>query len=82
MLDPEGTIFAFGEYPQALKENDVEITTTVDSRGYYLGSDGAYYAKVTATPAGTGYKFDWDGTGPQWSKVLFTILRFYLYPGG
>ena len=27
MLDPEGTIVAFGEYPQHLK-NDVEITTT------------------------------------------------------
>lgn len=77
MLDPEGTIVAFGEYPQALKENDVEITTTVDSRGYYLGSDGAYYAKVTATPAGTGYKFDWDGTGPtveQGTIYYFKVL--------
>lgn len=40
----------FGEYPQTLKADDVTITETKDARGYYLGSDGKYYAKVTATP--------------------------------
>lgn len=40
----------FGEYPQTLKADDVTITGTKDARGYYLGSDGKYYAKVTATP--------------------------------
>lgn len=38
----------FGEYPQMLKKNDVTITDTQDARGYYLGSDGYYYAKITA----------------------------------
>ncbi len=47
----------FGEYPQSLKTADVTITETTDSRGYYLGSDGCYYAKVTARPKGTNYSF-------------------------
>ena len=47
----------FGEYPQKIKADDVQITDTVDERGYYLGSDGAYYAKVTATPFEDLYKF-------------------------
>ncbi|MBR2341807.1 MAG: hypothetical protein IKA72_05315 [Clostridia bacterium] len=40
----------FGGYPQTVKQADVEITETIDSRGYYLGSDGYYYAKLVATP--------------------------------
>ena len=47
----------FGEYPQTLKAENVEITETTDSRGYFLGSDGAYYAKVSATPFASGYTF-------------------------
>ena len=42
----------FGEYPQSVKSDDVTITETQDARGYYLGSDGSYYAKVTALPNG------------------------------
>ena len=37
-----------GEYPQTIKASKVTVSSTVDSRGYYLGSDGEYYAKVTA----------------------------------
>ncbi|MBE6943019.1 MAG: hypothetical protein E7453_01980 [Ruminococcaceae bacterium] len=44
----ENYIF-FGEYPQALKNENVTVTSTQDARGYYLGSDGNYYAKVTAS---------------------------------
>ena len=47
----------FGEYPQSIKEVNVEVTEEQDSRGYYLGSDGYYYAKVTATPYSSGYAF-------------------------
>ena len=47
----------FGEYPQTLKAENVEITETTDSRGYFLGSDGAYYAKVSATPFESGLTF-------------------------
>ena len=44
-----GEYILFGEYPQTLKADNVTITETTDSRGYYLGSDGYYYAKITAT---------------------------------
>ncbi len=42
----DGNYIYFGEYPQTLKADNVSITTNTDSRGYYLGSDGCYYAKV------------------------------------
>ncbi len=44
----EGRYIYFGEYPQSLKAANVTVTDTRDDRGYYLGSDGAYYAEVTA----------------------------------
>ncbi len=44
--DREGDYIYFGEYPQTIKADDVTITDVVDDRGYYLGSDGDYYAKV------------------------------------
>ena len=52
-----GEYILFGEYPQTVKADSVTITSTTDSRGYYLGSDGAYYAKVTANPFGSSYIF-------------------------
>lgn len=39
-----GKYILFGEFPQGSKKNDVTITDAVDSRGFYLGSDGYYYA--------------------------------------
>ena len=53
----DGDYIYFGEYPQTIKADDVTITATQDSRGYYLGSDGNYYAAVTATPYKSGYTF-------------------------
>ena len=53
----DGEYVLFGEYPQTIKTADVEITETVDERGYYLGSDGAYYAKVNAAPYKDEYTF-------------------------
>lgn len=53
----DGDYIYFGEYPQTIKANSVTITSTQDSRGYYLGSDGFYYAKVMADPYNSGYTF-------------------------
>ena len=53
----DGDYIYMGEYPQTIKAGNVTITTTTDARGYYLGSDGSYYAKVTAAPCEEGYKF-------------------------
>ena len=57
-LNENGDYLLFGEYPQSLKASDVTVTSETDSRGYYLGSDGFYYAQVTAAPYGShGYIF-------------------------
>lgn len=53
----DGNYIYFGEYPQSIKADNVTITTAVDDRGYYLGSDGNYYAKVVADPYSTSYTF-------------------------
>ena len=65
-----GNYIYFGEYPQTLKADDVTITTTTDSRGYYLGSDGFYYAKVTADPCDSGYTFS-SGTPVKDGTVYY-----------
>lgn len=49
MFVRDGEYIYFGEYPKTIKSDNVIITETQDSRGYYLGSDGYYYAKVAAT---------------------------------
>lgn len=45
-----GDYIYFGSYPQTIKSDDVQIyEDKVNSKGYYLGSDGEQYAKITAT---------------------------------
>jgi hypothetical protein len=57
MANENGDYILFGEYPQTLKKDNVTITETQDGRGYFLGSDGCYYAKVIANPYESGYRF-------------------------
>ena len=54
-----GNYIYFGEYPQTIKASNVSIiSTTPDTDGYYLGSDGERYAKVVANPyISSGYTF-------------------------
>ena len=59
--DESSKIIEFGEYPQTIKAADVTITETLEEGKRYLGSDGAYYAKVKAHPYTEGLKFS-DGT--------------------
>ena len=65
-----GKYILFGEYPQTIKDDSVTITETTDSRGYYLGSDGCYYAKVTATPDDNDYQFS-TGTTVKYGTVYY-----------
>ncbi len=65
----------FGEYPQTIKADDVIITSTQDSRGYYLGSDGFYYAKVTAVTGASTLTFS---TGE--SVTRGTVYYFKVEP--
>ena len=53
-----GNYIYFGEYPKTIKADNVTIDlNSQDSRGYYLGSDGCYYAAVTADPFNENYTF-------------------------
>ena len=69
----DGDYIYFGEYPQTIKADDVAITNTLDARGYYLGSDGAYYAKVTATPYGSGYTFSTGASVTSGTVYYFKV---------
>ena len=45
--DENGDYILFGYYPQSAKASSVTVDTdTQDSRGYYLGNDGEYYAQA------------------------------------
>lgn len=69
----EGKIIYFGEYPQTLKATSVTVSTITDSRGYFLGSDNAYYAKVTATPYASGYQFSTNETVSSGTEYYFKV---------
>lgn len=68
----EGYIY-FGEYPQTIKADSVTITATQDTRGYYLGSDGKYYAKIVANPYGSNYKFSNNTTVVDGTTYYFKV---------
>lgn len=76
----DGNYIYFGEYPQTLKSSDVTITKTVDERGYYLGSDGAYYAKVLSTPCVAGYKFSNGNEVKESTDFIKTHYYFKVEP--
>ena len=69
----DGDYIYFGEYPQTIKANDVQITDTVDSRGYYLGADGEYYAKVTASPCDSSYTFSTGASVTSGTEYYFKV---------
>ena len=69
----DGDYVYFGEYPQTIKADDVTVTDTTDSRGYYLGSDGEYYAAVTADPYGSNYTFTNNTTVVSGTVYYFKV---------
>ena len=71
--DRTGSTISFGEYPQTLKASSVTITDVTDSRGYFLGSDNAYYAKVVATPYESGYKFSTGAAVTSGTTYYFKV---------
>lgn len=69
----DGDYIYFGEYPQTIKDSSVTITTTTDERGYYLGSDGEWYAKVTARPKDSSYTFSTGATVTSGTVYYFKV---------
>ena len=63
--DTGGTYKKFGDWPQTIKEEDVEIGAGTLVRGgltYYVGNDGNYYVKAEEKAYDAGYKYS-DGSG-------------------
>lgn len=69
----DGDYIYLGEYPQTIKADDVTITDTTDDRNYYLGSDGSYYAKVTAAPSESYYTFSTGTTVTSGTVYYFKV---------
>ena len=69
----DGDYIYFGEYPQTIKADDVTITDTIDDRGYYLGSDGFFYAKVTGNPLSSTYTFSTGTTITSGTVYYFKV---------
>lgn len=69
----DGNYVYFGEYPQSLKKADVTVSDITDSRGYFLGSDNEYYAKLKASPYESGYKFSTDAAITSGTEYYFKI---------
>ena len=69
----EDNYIYFGEYPQTIKAEGVTITTTQDNRGYFLGSDGAYYACVVADPYNPSYTFSNDAAVTAGTTYYFKV---------
>ena len=73
-MDTSGEYILFGEYPQTIKMEEVTIADAKDDRGYYLGSDGYYYAKVTASPwYNNEYTFSTDETVLDGTVYYFKV---------
>ena len=68
-----GNYILFGEYPQTIKADNITITNITDSRGYYLGSDGDYYAALTANPWENNYKFSNGNTVVEGNVYYFKV---------
>ena len=45
----DGTYYKFGDYPQTIKQSSVIVGDTPVYNGWYLGDDGYFYDKCTAT---------------------------------
>ena len=69
----EGDYIYFGEYPQTIKADDVTVTDTTDSRGYYLGDDGNYYARVIANPYESSYTFSTGAGVTEGTEYYFKV---------
>lgn len=69
-INPEGGYFFFGEYPQTIKAENITISQTKDTRGYYLGSDDAYYSKVVADST---FQFSTGESAVQGATYYFRV---------
>ena len=81
-----GTYKKFGDWPQTIKEEDVEIGAGTLVRGgltYHVASDGNYYVKAEEKAYGSGTAYQYSngeqagqgGTSTKWFKVEPIVWR-------
>ena len=71
-----GTYKKFGDWPQTIKEEGVEIGTGTLVRGgltYHVGSDGNYYVKITAKPYEDTYTYSNGNLVEKDKEVYFKV---------
>lgn len=69
-----GNYILFGSYPKTVKTDNVSIdTSNIDSLGYYLGSDGARYAKIKAKPYQGSYVYSNGTTIVSGTEYYFKV---------
>ena len=71
--DTGGNYKKFGDWPQTIKEEGVEIGSGTLVRGgltYHVGSDGNYYVKITAKPYEDTYTYS-DGNLVEKDKEVY-----------
>ena len=66
-----GDYILFGEYPMTIKADDVKITDVTDENGYFLGSDGEYYAMVTGSPSNFDFRFS------SGEKIIYGVEYYF-----
>ena len=69
----DGNYIYFGRYPQTIKASSVTVSSTKNANGYYVGSDGAEYAKVNATPYESKYKLSNGTTISKGTTYYFKV---------
>ncbi len=69
----EGNYIYFGSYAKSIKANDVTVSPTADADGYFTGSDGEKYVKITATPNESGYTFSDNTTITEGTEYYFKV---------
>lgn len=70
----EDNLVYFGFYPQTLKKDGVKIDKELNSNGFYLGSDGEFYAKVLVN----FYSIDINYKFSNGEKILNGVEYYFM----
>lgn len=72
-----GNVITLGEYLQKLKTDKSEITDEQNEKGYYKGTNGCWYAKVTVENIAKGIFFS---TSKEDKVVVGETYYFFVEP--
>lgn len=69
----------FGDFPQSIKAGDVKISDEPCDNGYFIGSDGNYYAQVEENGCSVGVTYS-EGTPVSTKAEKPNVLYFKVEP--